>query len=44
MCAVGLGGSGGDDRLAFDWKIARQVLPLAAAYAGKVVLSNVSLA
>jgi hypothetical protein len=41
-----LGGSGiaGGGVLEFDWRIARQVLPLAVVFVAKVVLGNLSFA
>ncbi|KAH9861199.1 hypothetical protein IAQ61_010936 [Plenodomus lingam] len=40
----GSGGIAGGGLFEFDWQIAKQVLPLAALYAAKVLLSNYSFA
>ena len=39
-----LAGIAGGGLLEFDWRVARQVLPLALVYVAKVVLSNLSFA
>jgi hypothetical protein len=40
----GSGGIAGGGLLEFDGKVARQVLPLAVVFVGKVLLSNMSFA
>lgn len=41
---AGTGGIAGGGVFEYDRKVARQVLPLAIIYVGKVVLSNISFA